>query len=79
MNQRDKILRHMRDYGSISQMEAVSFYGCYRLGARIHELKKQGVEISREMEHTRNRYGEPVSFARYRLEGSAENGRREMD
>lgn len=79
MNQRDKILRYMQNFGSISQMEAVQQFGCYRLGARIHELKKQGVGISREMEHTRNRYGEPVSFARYRLEEGDGNGRREMD
>ena len=27
------ILRHLQDYGSITQAEAVTEYGCYRLGA----------------------------------------------
>lgn len=68
MTQCEKILRHMEDYGSITQAEAVSFYGCYRLGARIADLKKLGVKIRSERVTVKNRYNEPVSFSRYSLE-----------
>lgn len=42
MTQCERILRHLQDYGSITQAEAVTEYGCYRLGARIWDLKAQG-------------------------------------
>ncbi len=66
-NQCSKILRHMQDYGSITQAEAVTEYGCYRLAARIADLRKQGYGISSRTETTNNRYGDTVRFARYSL------------
>lgn len=42
MTQCERILRHLQDYGSITQAEAVTEYGCYRLGARVFDLKAQG-------------------------------------
>lgn len=68
MTQCEKILRHMRECGPITQAEAISYYGCYRLGARIADLKKQGYKIRSERVTSRNRYDEPVSFARDSLE-----------
>ena len=68
MTQCDRILRHLQDCGSITQAEAVTEYGCYRLGARIWDLKAQGVPIKSETVTGRNRYGERTSFARYSLE-----------
>lgn len=67
MTQCERILRHMRDYGSITQAEAVTEYGCYRLGARIWDLKAAGVPIKSELVTGKNRYGEKISFARYSL------------
>lgn len=57
----------MQDYGSITQAEAVTEYGCYRLGARIWDLKAQGVPIRSETVTGKNRYGERTSFARYSI------------
>ena len=67
-SQCDKILRHMRDFGSITQAEATAEYGCYRLAARIADLRKRGYAISSTPETSTNRYGEPVRFARYTME-----------
>lgn len=67
-SQCSKILRHLHDFGSITQAEATIEYGCYRLAARISDLRKQGYIITSELETSSNRYGEPVHFARYRLE-----------
>lgn len=69
MTQSDRILRHLRDYGSITPVDALKEYGCMRLGARIYDLKRQGHDIRTERETALNRYGEKTSFARYRMGG----------
>lgn len=63
----ERILRHLRDYGSISSLEAITEYGILRLASRISDLKRQGFNISAERGKGKNRYGEPTSFAVYRL------------
>lgn len=59
--QRDQILNHLQKHGSITPMEALRRYGCFRLGARIWELKKkhriESELVSRGRKH----------FARYSL------------
>ena len=67
MTQSERILRHLRDYGSISSMEAVQEYGIMRLASRISDLKKAGIPIHREIVSGMNRYGEPTSYARYSI------------
>lgn len=64
----ERILRHLRDYGSITQGEAYAEYGITRLASRINDLKKRGYSISRSMETGKNRYGEATHYAVYRLE-----------
>lgn len=53
--------------GSITQLEAMQDLGCMRLGARVYDLKHEGYNIRRDMETSKNRYGEDTSYARYRL------------
>ena len=74
MTQCERILRHMQDYGSITQDEAVTEYGCYRLGARIWDLKAHGVPIKSETITGKNRYGERTSFARYSMAEGGNDG-----
>ena len=40
-----KILNHMMKRHSITPIEALNKYGCFRLAARIHELKNLGWTI----------------------------------
>lgn len=40
--QTDAIRRHLLKHNSITAIEALREYGCFRLAARIHELGKQG-------------------------------------
>lgn len=63
----DRILRHLKEYGSISDLEAYSEYGIRRLASRIHDLKKKGVDIVSERVNGKNRYGEATHFSVYRL------------
>lgn len=67
MTQKEQILRHLNDYGSITQLEAFRDYGIMRLASRINDIRRDGVNITVAMERTKNRYGEPVSYARYSL------------
>lgn len=67
MTQTQQVHQFMIDNGSISQAEAVAELGCYRLSARIKDLRDMGIPISRSMESKRNRYGKTVSFARYSI------------
>lgn len=68
LTQCDKILRHLQDYGSISQMDALREYGIMRLASRISDLKRRGYPVTREMVAGKNRYGETVTYARYSLD-----------
>lgn len=68
MTQCERVLKYMQDFGSINPMQAIKDLGVYRLGARIYDLKKEGHPIRRRMVSGKNRYGEAVSFAEYRLE-----------
>ena len=67
MKQTDRILQYMRDFGSITQLEAIRDISCMRLAARIFDLKREGYASKEEMETSKNRYGEDTSYARYRL------------
>ena len=66
-----KILKYMHDFGSITPIEAMKDLGVMRLGARIYDLEAEGFEIIHERESGKNRYGEKVSYARYRLKPGA--------
>ena len=66
MTQNQMILRYMDDFGSISTMEAFVDLGVTRLASRIHEIISSGVAIEKEMVHSKNRYGKPISYMRYR-------------
>ena len=44
-SQRAQIRAHLEAGRSITPLEALDLYGCYRLGARIHELKGEGLSI----------------------------------
>lgn len=68
MTQNERILRHLRDYGSITPIEAMQEYGIMRLASRVSDLKRMGYGITRTMTEGKNRYGEATRFASYRLE-----------
>ena len=63
--QQERVLNYMSDYGSISSLEAFKDLGVTRLSAVIFNLKRKGVQIKKVKESCKNRYGEPVHFARY--------------
>lgn len=60
-------MKHLKEKGSITHLEASGEYGICRLASRISELKKMGVKIKKEMVKGKNRHGEETRFARYEL------------
>ena len=72
ITQNDRILRHLKDYGSITSLEAMTEYGVMRLASRINDLKRQGYNIISETQTSKNRYGETTHFAVYKLKEEKE-------
>jgi hypothetical protein len=66
MTQKQRILKYLDDFGSISPQEAMVDLGILRLAARISELVKAGEHIETVMTDGFNRYGQRIRFARYR-------------
>ena len=60
--QRMKILKHLQCGLSIPPMDALDRYKCFRLAARISELREDGYQITTDMSH---------GYARYALAGEA--------
>ena len=67
MIQRDRVLAHLKKYGSITQVEAAKKYGIYRLSEYIRQARLT-LNIKDKWEKTTNRYGEKVEYKRYWIE-----------
>ena len=52
MTQCERVLQYMQDFGSINPMQALGDLGCYRLGARIWDMRHDGHRITRRMKPT---------------------------
>lgn len=61
MTQTQAILKHLQS-GPITPLEALRRYGCFRLGARIYDLKRAGHSIKSESVERNGK-----RFARYSL------------
>lgn len=71
LRQCDMILRHLRDYGSVTNYELVLEYGIGSPTRRITDLRQRGYPIKSVPEHGVNRYGEKTNYTRYELDKSA--------
>ena len=63
----DYIMMYLTEYGTITTYEAFTELGITRLGARISEMRRKGINIIGASETRKNRFGKKVSFMRYRL------------
>ena len=67
MNQCDRIIRYINEFGSITPMEAFMDLGITKLATRISEMSRKGIEFERTFVKGKNRYNEPVHYMRYSL------------
>ena len=67
--QNDRIVDYMREFGGITQLEALRDLGVLRLASRISDLKRCGVAITSNFVEVQNRYGEKCRVKQYKLAG----------
>ena len=58
MSQNEMILKHLKSGKSITGLEALRLFGCFRLASRVCDLKGKGHDIIKQMV---NRNGEWVA------------------
>lgn len=68
MSQAQDILRHLKAGHRITPINALTCYGCFRLGARIYDLRQAGHEIHADRIETSS----GARVAEYRLIKKAE-------
>lgn len=68
MTQKERIIKYIDDFGSITSFQAYSDLGITQLGARIFELKQLGYRFKTQDRRTKNKYGDNVHFVEYSWE-----------
>lgn len=63
-----RLLEWLQTGSKIDPLTAWSRFGIYRLSARIFDLREAGYNIRSTRRTVRNKYGEDISIAEYRLE-----------
>lgn len=72
MTQAQRVLEYIRQFGSITQLEALRDLGVMRLASRISDLRKMGYNIVGKREAVVNRYEETSYIKRYHEEAEAD-------
>lgn len=67
MTQCERIIKYIRDFGSITNREASYELGILNFGARISDLRRQGIILKATPEKSMNRYNEICTYNRYTL------------
>lgn len=63
--QAERVLDYIREFGSITQLEALRDLGVMRLASRVSDLRKQGYDIRGKHIAVENRYGEKCHIKQY--------------
>ena len=68
MSQADEVLSYLKDGNSVTPIDALNKWGCMRLAAIIHNLKKDGWQIKTTMVKNKT---SGKKYARYSLMSNA--------
>lgn len=49
MSQNADILKHLKEGKTITQMQALNLFGCFRLASRIEQLRHRDIPIKTDM------------------------------
>lgn len=63
--QHDLILQYIKDFGSITPLEAFAEFNITKLSTRIGEMREKGIDFNTEIIRTKTRYGRPTHYAKY--------------
>lgn len=64
LSQCERILIHLQSGKTINPLQELDLYGCFRLGARIYDLKQAGFDIDSRLVHENG-----VQYAEYSMRG----------
>lgn len=67
VTQHERIYNYMKDFGTITPMQAFSDLGVTKLSTRIGEMKRKGVPIEQSSVNVKNRYGDKTEVMQYWL------------
>ncbi len=67
MKQKERILNHLKKYGSITQLEAIKLYWDWRLSDKIYRLKKDGHNIKTVKLKVKRADGSDTYVCKYEL------------
>lgn len=67
VSQCERIIKYIKDFGSITTWQAMEDLGVARLASRIYDLKCQGYKFKKNRVKTKNRYGERTYYDEYML------------
>ena len=63
MTQTQAIRKHLIERGSLTPVDALNLYGCFRLAARIRDLRAEGLDVQTTKEQRNGKW-----FARYEVQ-----------
>jgi hypothetical protein len=66
-NKTTKVLEHLKQYGSITSLEAIEKYSAIRLSAIIYNLRKKGYDIETKDIDFTDRFGTKSHYGKYVL------------
>lgn len=67
LTQKEQVLNHLKDYGSLTSWEAIMDYGITRLSHHIYCLRKDGFIIPDERIQVETRLGRTTIISKYSL------------
>lgn len=67
MGHKERTLSYIRQFGSITSLDAFKYLGNTRLSATIFSLRKDGYNIIKMKEKAKNKFGETIHYDRYYL------------
>lgn len=73
MTQCDKIVNYIKEFGSITPLDAFRDLGITKLATRISEMRRNGQVFNQQYEKGKNRFGETVYYMRYFLPPESED------
>jgi hypothetical protein len=62
LTQKEQILEDLKNGWKITPIDALKEYGCFRLAAVIHDLRKEGYNIKTERINKQNKDGKYASY-----------------
>ena len=67
-NQKDLVLEHLKERGSITPLVALREYGIFRLACCVFDLRKEGYPVVTERVEVRKANGKIARVANYLLD-----------